>query len=216
MSCNGCRVLRKGCGESCILRPCLQWIDSSEAQGHATVFVAKFFGRAGLMAFISAVPEFHRPGKLTLIPCFFNQTFLSKHLEFKLISPSALFQSLLFEACGRAINPVSGAVGLLWTRHWHLCQVAVETVLRGGMIGPIKEIVGDDGDGAVSYKLMDSPLVGDLRSPAMCDLELNLTLPAKEMRRRSWTPSLNSNDSITTSDDELCLDREKRLLNLFV
>ncbi|KAK8933821.1 LOB domain-containing protein 39 [Platanthera zijinensis] len=189
MSCNGCRVLRKGCGESCILRPCLQWIDSSEAQGHATVFVAKFFGRAGLMAFISAVPEFHRP---------------------------ALFQSLLFEACGRTINPVSGAVGLLWTRHWHLCQVAVETVLRGGMIGPIKEIVGDDGDGSICDKLMDSPLVGDLGSPAMCDLELNLTLPAKEMRRRSWTPSLNSNDSITTSDDELCLDREKRVLNLFV
>lgn len=62
MSCNGCRVLRKGCSESCILRPCLQWIESPEAQGHATVFVAKFFGRAGLMSFISAVPESQRPG----------------------------------------------------------------------------------------------------------------------------------------------------------
>ncbi|KAL5988178.1 hypothetical protein ACLOJK_035941 [Asimina triloba] len=62
MSCNGCRVLRKGCSESCILRPCLQWIDSPESQSHATVFVAKFFGRAGLMSFISAVPESQRPG----------------------------------------------------------------------------------------------------------------------------------------------------------
>lgn len=62
MSCNGCRVLRKGCSESCILRPCLQWIDSADAQGHATVFVAKFFGRAGLMSFITAVPENQRPG----------------------------------------------------------------------------------------------------------------------------------------------------------
>ena len=62
MSCNGCRVLRKGCSESCILRPCLQSIESPEAQGHATVFVAKFFGRAGLMSFISAVPESQRPG----------------------------------------------------------------------------------------------------------------------------------------------------------
>lgn len=62
MSCNGCRVLRKGCSESCILRPCLQWIETPEAQGHATVFVAKFFGRAGLMSFISAVPESQRPG----------------------------------------------------------------------------------------------------------------------------------------------------------
>jgi len=62
MSCNGCRVLRKGCSETCILRPCLQWIESAESQGHATVFVAKFFGRAGLMSFISSVPELQRPG----------------------------------------------------------------------------------------------------------------------------------------------------------
>eukprot|EP00252_Welwitschia_mirabilis_P001338 TRINITY_DN1121_c0_g1_i3.p1 TRINITY_DN1121_c0_g1~~TRINITY_DN1121_c0_g1_i3.p1 ORF type:complete len:329 (+),score=18.97 TRINITY_DN1121_c0_g1_i3:354-1340(+) len=104
MSCNGCRVLRKGCSESCILRPCLQWIESAEAQGHATVFVAKFFGRAGLMAFINAVPENQRP---------------------------ALFQSLLYEACGRTVNPVHGAVGLLASGKWSICQAAVETVLRG-------------------------------------------------------------------------------------
>ena len=65
MSCNGCRVLRKGCSESCILRPCIQWIESAEAQGHATVFVAKFFGRAGLMSLISSVPESQSPGTLT-------------------------------------------------------------------------------------------------------------------------------------------------------
>ncbi|GAV58716.1 DUF260 domain-containing protein [Cephalotus follicularis] len=113
MSCNGCRVLRKGCSESCMLRPCLQWIDSPEAQGHATVFVAKFFGRAGLMSFISAVPENQRP---------------------------ALFQSLLFEACGRTVNPVNGAVGLLWTGNWQLCQTAVETVLRGGTLRAMPEL----------------------------------------------------------------------------
>uniref|UniRef100_K4AEN9 LOB domain-containing protein n=1 Tax=Setaria italica TaxID=4555 RepID=K4AEN9_SETIT len=61
MSCNGCRVLRKGCSEGCVLRPCLQWIDAADAQGHATVFVAKFFGRAGLLSFISAVPDAQRP-----------------------------------------------------------------------------------------------------------------------------------------------------------
>lgn len=71
MSCNGCRVLRKGCSESCILRPCIQWIEPAEAQGHATVFVAKFFGRAGLMSFISSVPESQRPGTLTKIFFFF-------------------------------------------------------------------------------------------------------------------------------------------------
>ncbi|KFK34261.1 hypothetical protein AALP_AA5G122100 [Arabis alpina] len=120
MSCNGCRVLRKGCSENCILRPCIQWIESPEAQGHATVFVAKFFGRAGLMSFISAVPESQCP---------------------------ALFQSLLYEACGRTVNPVNGAVGLLWTGNWNICQAAVETVLRGGSLRPIPELLTRGGDG---------------------------------------------------------------------
>ncbi|CAL5349063.1 unnamed protein product [Camellia sinensis] len=109
MSCNGCRVLRRRCGESCILRPCLQWIESPQAQGHATLFVSKFFGRSDLMSFISAVPHNNRP---------------------------ALFQSLLFEACGRTVNPVNGAVGLLSTGNWHICQAAVQTVLSGGTLRP--------------------------------------------------------------------------------
>ncbi|EMS48698.1 hypothetical protein TRIUR3_33679 [Triticum urartu] len=40
LSCNGCRVLRKGCSEDCSIRPCLQWIKSPEAQANATVFLA--------------------------------------------------------------------------------------------------------------------------------------------------------------------------------
>ncbi|ERM93909.1 LOB domain-containing protein 39 [Amborella trichopoda] len=107
MSCNGCRVLRKGCSESCMLRSCLQWIEGTEAQGHATVFVAKFFGRAGLMSFISAVVENQRPD---------------------------LFRSLLYEACGRTVDPVNGAVGLLWSGNWHICEAAVQSVLRGDRI----------------------------------------------------------------------------------
>lgn len=84
MSCNGCRVLRKGCSESCILRPCLQWIESADAQGHATVFVAKFFGRAGLMGFISAVPEYQRAGiYLSTLSCllysFAHCTYIHTH-----------------------------------------------------------------------------------------------------------------------------------------
>lgn len=62
MSCNGCRVLRKGCNDACVLRPCLLWIEAADAQGHATLFAAKFFGRAGLMSFLTAVPEQQRPG----------------------------------------------------------------------------------------------------------------------------------------------------------
>ncbi|MCO5567871.1 hypothetical protein L7F22_021567 [Adiantum nelumboides] len=109
MSCNGCRVLRKGCSEACVLRHSLQCIDSPEAQAHATLFVTKFFGRAGLTGFINGVPENQRP---------------------------ALFQSLLYEACGRTVNPVYGAVGLLFSGNWAVCQAAVDTVLRGGSPKP--------------------------------------------------------------------------------
>ncbi|MCL8600416.1 LOB domain containing-protein [Proteus mirabilis] len=117
MSCNACKVLRKGCREDCILRQSIQWIDSAQAQGYATLFVAKFFGRAGLLSFISNVPLSQRPG---------------------------LFQSLLFEACGRTVNPVSGAVGLMWTGNWHLCQTAVDTVLKGGTIAALPEFLSND------------------------------------------------------------------------
>ncbi|XP_059281586.1 LOB domain-containing protein 38-like [Lycium ferocissimum] len=110
MSCNGCRVLRRRCSENCTLRACLDGIDDPRAQGNATLFVSKFFGRSDLMAFISAVPENRRP---------------------------ALFKSLLFEACGRTVNPVTGAVGLLSTGNWHVCQKAVQTVLAGGNLWPV-------------------------------------------------------------------------------
>ncbi|KAF0918425.1 hypothetical protein E2562_023572 [Oryza meyeriana var. granulata] len=104
MSCNGCRVLRKGCSDKCAIRPCLQWIRSPDAQANATVFLAKFYGRAGLINLITAGPEHVRP---------------------------AIFRSLLYEACGRMLNPVYGSVGLLWSGNWQLCQSAVESVLRG-------------------------------------------------------------------------------------
>ncbi|KAK6923974.1 Lateral organ boundaries, LOB [Dillenia turbinata] len=207
MSCNGCRVLRKGCSETCILRPCLQWIETPEAQGHATVFVAKFFGRAGLMSFISAVPENQRP---------------------------ALFQSLLFEACGRTVNPVNGAVGLLWTGSWHVCQAAVETVLRGGTLRPSPEPLtggGGDSDEAASEAEVGCTDMWRLRDPVKpnppttlkrkkmedssskvleaTDLDLRLTHyvstkptvynPRPIQSRRAATPSLNSEESVTTT-----------------
>ncbi|RCV26753.1 hypothetical protein SETIT_5G271800v2 [Setaria italica] len=89
MSCNGCRVLRKGCSDTCTctIRPCLQWIKTPEAQANATVFLAKFYGRAGLLNLLAAAPADHlRP---------------------------VVFRSLLYEACGRIVNPVYGSVSLL-------------------------------------------------------------------------------------------------------
>ncbi|XP_060193420.1 LOB domain-containing protein 41-like [Lycium barbarum] len=120
MSCNGCRVLRKGCSESCSIRPCLQWIKNPESQANATVFLAKFYGRAGLLNLINAGPDHLRPG---------------------------IFRSLLYEACGRIVNPIYGSVGLLWSSNWQLCQNAVEAVLRGSPITSITSEVAANNNG---------------------------------------------------------------------
>lgn len=61
-SCNGCRVLRKACNETCAIRPCLHWIKNPESQARATLFLAKFYGRAGLLNLLAAAPENMRPG----------------------------------------------------------------------------------------------------------------------------------------------------------
>ncbi|CAI9292683.1 unnamed protein product [Lactuca saligna] len=53
---------------------------------------------------------------------------------------TGLFQSLLFEASGRTVNPVNRAVGLLWTGNRHICESAVETVLRDGSINPMPDL----------------------------------------------------------------------------
>ncbi|XP_059313921.1 LOB domain-containing protein 37-like [Lycium ferocissimum] len=210
MSCNGCRILRKGCNENCILRQSLQGIESSHAQANATVFVAKFFGRAGLMSFLSSVPESQRP---------------------------ALFQSLLFEACGRTVNPVHGAVGLLWTGNWHVCQSAVETVLKGGVLRPLPEYTAspelDSSSEANNVDLFRSQssnfrskrkIIDDVAE----DLDLGLTtsgygkMNRRTEKRRAATPSLNSDESDTTTlesgfvyQQNLQQGHETKLLRLF-
>ncbi|KAK3189220.1 hypothetical protein Dsin_028781 [Dipteronia sinensis] len=104
MSCNGCRILRKGCTDDCTIKPCLDWIKSPDSQANATLFLAKFYGRAGLINLIEAGTPHIRP---------------------------AIFKSLLYEACGRIVDPISGSVGLLWSGNWAQCQAAVDAVLRG-------------------------------------------------------------------------------------
>ncbi|XP_078428484.1 LOB domain-containing protein 40-like [Wolffia australiana] len=115
ISCNGCRVLRKGCSERCDIRPCLNWINSADSQAHATLFLAKFYGRAGLLNLVTTGDAYLRP---------------------------AILRSLLYEACGRIVDPVYGSVGLISSGRWHLCQEAVEAVLAGR---PIPRFLADDG-----------------------------------------------------------------------
>ncbi|MFS7998130.1 putative transcription factor AS2-LOB family [Helianthus anomalus] len=206
MSCNGCRVLRKGCNENCILRQSLTAFETAQAQANATVFVAKFFGRAGLLSFLSAVPEYQRP---------------------------ALFQSLLLEACGRTVNPVNGAVGLLWTGKWHLCQSAVATVLRGGTIKAMPELLSavpttdsDDASEAVVNCSFDDKAIRIQES----DLQLGLTRSGlkEEVRRSSCgddgrrtkklrtTPSLEVSETTTMESGTDSASSQTKLLQLFL
>ncbi|XVE66726.1 hypothetical protein DITRI_Ditri08aG0102800 [Diplodiscus trichospermus] len=215
MSCNGCRVLRKGCSENCMLRQSLQCIDNPQAQAHATVFVAKFFGRAGLMSFLSSVPQPQRP---------------------------ALFQSLLFEAVGRAVNPVSGAVGLLWTGNWKICKSAVQTVLRGGTLQPLPEFSGGvSGSDFEDVSQMVGGSIGRCFSTREEDFverkgshdvvkrqatDLNLCLMIGDnravKRRREATPSEESETTTVGSrssgptDDGSSKGGEQKLLRLFI
>ncbi|CAI0466383.1 unnamed protein product [Linum tenue] len=107
MSCNGCRVLRKGCGENCVLRSLVRWIPTPQAHHLAP-------------------RQILRPQRFALLHLRRTRT--------PTLQSAAIFQSLLFEACGRTVNPVNGAVGLLSSGNWRLCQDAVETVLAGGSL----------------------------------------------------------------------------------
>ncbi|KAL8193694.1 hypothetical protein R6Q57_026386 [Mikania cordata] len=138
---------------------------------------------------------------------------------------TALFQSLLFEAAGRTVNPVNGAVGLLWTGNWHVCQASVDTVLRGGTLRPIPELLHGH---SILPKLGKINKLNDLVSPSntvqTTDLDLNQNLLDLPEIRRQGSPSINSDDSFVTT---MCLDcdlreidygqegREAHLLNLF-
>ncbi|EOY15752.1 hypothetical protein QUC31_000693 [Theobroma cacao] len=225
MSCNGCRVLRKGCSETCVLRSSLRWIESPEAQGNATLFLAKFFGRSDLLSLISSVPETQRP---------------------------ALFQSLLFEACGRTVNPVNGAVGLLSSGNWHLCQAAADTVLQGGALRPIPGILAgvrtpscDESSDrfcfnscdfqsryAQSKPLMTMMMMENQSASAASDLSLSLTTKLGGGRRGSGRryeeerkrPRAAAAASLYSEESEITTfkskenegSQERKILNLFV
>ncbi|XP_023535944.1 LOB domain-containing protein 39-like [Cucurbita pepo subsp. pepo] len=202
MSCSGCRVLRKGCNEACVLRSSLHWIRSPEAQANATLFLAKFFGRSDLLSFIAAVPHHQRP---------------------------ALFQSLLFEACGRTVNPVSGAVGLLSSGNWHVCQLAADTVLSGGVLRPIP---GIELSGNPTRNVDDSTLTfnTDVWTTTAQNLQLYPSTPSDFRclpdlavaagRAKNHTlenrRSLDSEDSIMTSFGSGDRRKQRKLLNLFI
>jgi len=66
----------------------------------------------------------------------------------------AIFRSLLYEACGRIVNPVYGSVGLLWAGNWAQCQAAVDAVFKGT---PIPEIAASSSASASDHQQPPSP-----------------------------------------------------------
>ncbi|KZV17104.1 LOB domain-containing protein 42-like [Dorcoceras hygrometricum] len=169
MSCNGCRVLRKGCAEDCILRPSLQWISSSQSQANATLFLAKFYGRAGLINLIDAGPAHLRP---------------------------VIFGSLLYEACGRIIDPVRGSVGLMSSGSWPQCQAAVEAVLKGEPI--MTQRSGDDDSSSASVKQSIMPLQGcDIRHLSK---DASSAFPLRVKNRRRFKRSAKKNVDSAASE----------------
>lgn len=163
VSCNGCRVLRKGCGESCILRPCLQWISAAESQANATIFLAKFYGRAGLMNLISNGPEHLRP---------------------------AIFRSLLYEACGRMVNPVYGLLGLVWSGNWAECQARVDGILRGSF------------HAVPQGNFMEATAVGELRRSVKSRSRLKGLSHAKHKRKEGERVPLSNHIQFSSIPDD--------------
>ena len=62
MSGNGCMALGRNYGDTCVLRPCLEGINSPQAQVNVVVFVSNYFGANKLIEPLSAIPEAHRTG----------------------------------------------------------------------------------------------------------------------------------------------------------
>lgn len=135
---------------------------------------------------------------------------------------AAIFQSLLFEAAGRTINPVNGAVGLLWTGNWKECQAAVETVLRGGTLRPVSEFNGvSDSDNTFKHVNQCSTSRSKRRRLyesskkllQVVDLDLSLTQGYGVSENRQLdTVSRNSEESVTTTWFGAA---QPKLLNLF-
>lgn len=137
---------------------------------------------------------------------------------------------------------MDGAVGLLSSGNWNLCQAAVETVLAGGTLRPISRHVGVlkpnsdkssgsyyvDGFTVKSLHAQSRPLImnNGRDQNRRTDLDLSLTPKfdssgAKRGRGGGWqradAVSFYSEESEMTSlQSEVTGKEERKLLNLFV
>jgi len=102
---------------------------------------------------------------------------------------------------------VNGAVGLLSSGNWHLCQAAVDTVLRGGVLRPFPP------------DLLARALAGPPCAAAFIPAMDPTTMMSFWRNQQTQTTSLGSSEmsGITTEEnDRDALGQNRKLLNLFV
>ncbi|GFY90049.1 LOB domain-containing protein 37 [Actinidia rufa] len=194
MSCNGCRVLRKGCNEKCILRESLRGIESPQAQGNAMLFVAKFFGRAGLVSFLSAVPDSQRPAERSA--CYGPVTGKFARRRWRRCSEAMSYvQSRRFPSNLRLKNSTT-------PRKTNNIHFLGSLDLRSDRANDFRELTE--------------------RAESAADLDLCLTAGGRGIRRREETPSMDPEESKpTTFESGLTYRRnlqggsEAKLLRLF-
>ena len=108
---------------------------------------------------------------------------------------TAIFRSLLYEACGRMVNPIFGSVGLLCSGNWQLCQAAVESILKGCPIHPI--IVDSSGIQMPTERCNTNPSVRSTLMETITN-ELHKVKTKGRFKRRKGTAkdlSLNNSDA---------------------
>lgn len=102
---------------------------------------------------------------------------------------------------------------MLWTGNWHVCQEAVETVLRGGTIRPMSP----DSGNALELLRASMTKGADVAKLQQCDLGLCLT---QEWSEAPETPSMESDESVTTNfmsgSDQAIAGGDRKILDLFV
>lgn len=74
-----------------------------------------------------------------------------------------ILESLLYEACGRIIDPVHGSAGMLSSGHWPQCQAAVAAVLRGSPLVIPSSGEDDDSSSADDEHSVKSVQGSDIR-----------------------------------------------------
>lgn len=99
-----------------------------------------------------------------------------------------MFKSLLYDACGRMLNPIFGSVGLVCSGNWEVCQAGVESILRGN---------------SPSYGVSMEAMVGELHRVKAKDRFKNVSR-AKARRKQRKSALLNNHIVSSSKSDGWC------------